>query len=180
MCCCLVPAMWVGAAAAGAAVRLVRPAPPRRTAKSCRNSQQLPGTATAEATRHTEEHSQLQQAASPGTMVSVEQLQVTTSTSHPQHLVSNVQCPAAVCRSSGRTIGSPVCKIGHTAKSWRVCCSAAAGRHSAARGHCGHVTTSLIPAIGDVFSPGNRDRKVAMDFALLVVQPLLFLYAGWV
>ena len=147
MCCCLVPAMWVGAAAAGAAVRLVRPAPPRRTAKSCRNSQQLPGTATAEATRHTEEHSQLQQAASPGTMVSVEQLQVTTSTSHPQHLVSNVQCPAAVCRSSGRTIGSPVCKIGHTAKSWRVCCSAAAGRHSAARGHCGHVTTSLILAI---------------------------------
>ena len=125
----------------------VRPAPPRRTAKSCRNSQQLPGTATAEATRHTEEHSQLQQAASPGTMVSVEQLQVTTSTSHPQHLVSNVQCPGAVCRSSGRTIGSPVCKIGHTAKSWRVCCSAAAGRHSAARGHCGHVTTSLIPAI---------------------------------
>ena len=82
----------------------VRPAPPRRTAKSCRNSQQLPGAATAEATRHTEEHSQLQEAASPGTMVSEEQLLV-TSTSDP-----STKC--LVPSAQWRSVAAPAAQLG--------------------------------------------------------------------
>ena len=82
----------------------VRPAPPRRTAKSCRNSQQLPGAATAEATRHTEEHSQLQEAASPGTMVSEERLLV-TSTSDP-----STKC--LVPSAQWRSVAAPAAQLG--------------------------------------------------------------------